>query len=205
MIPVCLIIGYLCGCILSAVPVAKFLYHKDFFQLGTGNPGMANAMAQLGFRAGILVLAGDLAKTAVPCLVLRLIYGQAAAAAWTGLGAMLGHTYPFWHRFRGGKGVACFCAAVFCVFPLRGLAAMVAGLITVLLTHYLAVGSVVIPTVFSLIVLLSGAGSELMVPVLLLAIFTWIRHLPEMGRILDHTEPHFDLIDVIRKHLPGNT
>ncbi|MEE8885908.1 MAG: glycerol-3-phosphate acyltransferase [Eubacteriales bacterium] len=198
-IAICLTAGYFCGCVLSAVIVSRFLYHKDIFSLGTGNPGMANTMAQIGFKAGLLVLAGDLAKTVIPCFILRLVYGKAAAAAWTGLGAMLGHSYPFWHKFRGGKGVACFCAAVFCVFPFRGLLAMIGGLLTVLLTKYLPVGSVVIPTLFAFIVYLTDGSPELMVPVILLAVCTWIRHIPEFIRIARHTEPHFDLIAVIRK------
>lgn len=200
---ICLAVGYGCGCLLSAVIVSRGIYHKDIFSLGTGNPGMANVMAQEGFRAGLMVLAGDLAKTVFPCLILRMIFGTPAAAAWTGLGAVLGHMYPVWHRFRGGKGVACLCAAIFSVFPLRGLASMIGGLIAVLATRYLAVGAVVIPTLFTAVAGCTDNTSGLLLPLSLLTAVIWIRHLPALYRIARHQEKSFDLPAALRKKFGG--
>ncbi len=64
-----LLIGYLCGCFLTADVVARAFAHKSVFQIGTGNPGMANVMARVGKKAGFLVLAGDIIKTLLAFLI----------------------------------------------------------------------------------------------------------------------------------------
>lgn len=99
----------------------------------------------------IVVLAGDLLKTFVPCLLCRIILFSelgAIAAAYAGLGAMLGHNFPVWHRLKGGKGVACTCAALVSVSFGYGLLACIVGLIGVLISHYLPIGAVLIPVAF---------------------------------------------------------
>lgn len=113
-----LVLGYVFGNILTAEIVARKVSGKSVFELGSGNPGMANVMTELGFAPGAATLAGDLAKTVVPCLIARFFIipemGM-AGAAFAGLGAVLGHNFPIWHRFKGGMGVSCTCAAMFMV------------------------------------------------------------------------------------------
>ena len=75
----CILTGYLCGCFLTAEAVSRHAAGKSASRLGTGNPGMANIMAQLGFKWGLLVLAGDLLKTLFPCMLCRfLLFPQAS-------------------------------------------------------------------------------------------------------------------------------
>lgn len=146
---ICVLIGYALGNFLTAEAVVKKKTGKSVFEIGSHNPGMANVMAQCGFEAGILVLAGDLAKTVLACVLCRFVlFPQAGiqAAAWAGLG----HDFPCWHRFRGGKGVSCTCAAIFCVDPIWGLLAMIVGMIIVFATQYLPVGAIFIPAAFIL-------------------------------------------------------
>lgn len=69
----CILTGYLCGCFLTAEAVSRHAAGKSASRLGTGNPGMANIMAQLGFKWGLLVLAGDLLKTLFPCMLCRFL------------------------------------------------------------------------------------------------------------------------------------
>jgi glycerol-3-phosphate acyltransferase PlsY len=81
--------------------------------------------------------------------VTALLFGRTAAAAGvTAIGAVLGHNFPFWHRFKGGKGVAVTCSGVVLMLPGWGFAALIAGAAAVILTRYLCVGAVVIPAVF---------------------------------------------------------
>ena len=104
---ICLLIGYACGCVLCSDIVARALSGKSAFELGDGNPGMANVGHELGTKAALLSLAGDILKTVLAVVVSQLLYPQLGivATAWAGLGTTLGHDFPFWHRFRGDKGV----------------------------------------------------------------------------------------------------
>ena len=101
----CLGAGYLFGCFLTAEIVARCTAGCSAQEIGTGNPGMANILTHLGKPAGFLVLAGDVLKTAAACW----FCWQAApelghtALLYGGLGAVLGHNWPFWNKFRGGK------------------------------------------------------------------------------------------------------
>ena len=147
-----LLIGYVFGNFLMADVVAKKYTGKKASEIGSGNPGMANVMAQCGFGAGLLVLAGDLAKTVIPCVLVRFLlfpdHGL-TACAYAGLGAVLGHDFPAAVRFRGGKGVSSTCAAIFCISPLWGLLSMTVGMYIVFASQYLGLGAVFIPLAFT--------------------------------------------------------
>ena len=99
---------------------------------------------------GAVVLAGDIAKTALAWLLCRALFPGLGALAglWSGLGAVLGHNFPAWRRFRGGKGVAVTCAALILFSPLWGTLACLIGLAVTLLSGWLPLGAVVIPALF---------------------------------------------------------
>ena len=220
-----ILIGYALGNFLTAEWVVRRRTGKSVFDIGSGNPGMANVMAQCGFGPGMLVLAGDLGKTVLACVLARFVLfpeAGAMAAAWAGLGAVLGHNFPCWHRFRGGKGVACTCAAIFCVQPLWGLLAMIVGMFAVFRTQYLPVGAVLIPSAFTLFGYLyfrgvaamdaSGAlpaggyappggsvGSEIAMVSGLLSIIMLIRHFPGLRGAAAGTEPKINVTGLLNQ------
>ena len=99
----CLLVGYLCGCFLTAELVARARTGKSAVALGTGNPGMANLAHELGKGWGAVVLAGDIAKTALAFGLCRALFPALGGLSglWAGLGAVLGHNFPFWRGFRG--------------------------------------------------------------------------------------------------------
>lgn len=152
-----LLIGYGFGCFLTAELVARRFAGKPASEIGnTGNPGMANIMDALGFKAGILVLAGDLGKCLLAMLLSWLLLGRASwiVTLWAGLGCTLGHDFPFWRRFKGGKGVATSCLAMTFYSPLWGLLANILGMLVAFATKYLCIAGPVVPLAFTVFMLL---------------------------------------------------
>jgi len=143
---ICLIVGYFCGSLLTAEGVARRFAGRSIFELGDGNPGMANVGHELGKRAAIICLVGDILKTLIPVIVLRILFpnpGFKIVTAWTGVGSTLGHLFPFWHGFKGGKGVTTIATTIILMNPLWGILAGVVGIVTIILSGYLSVGAVV--------------------------------------------------------------
>lgn len=139
MLPV--LFGYLAG----SVPFAFLLARRagiDVRVAGSGNVGAANVLRTTGAWRGVLVMALDVAKGAAAVLIVHLAAGGASIAALTGAAAIVGHIYPVWLKFHGGKGVAV-AAGVFSVLSpvATGLAASL-FLITVWVTRYVSLGSI---------------------------------------------------------------
>ena len=184
----CLIIGYAFGCILAADIVARVKTGRPVRELGTGNPGMANVTKELGAACGAIVLVCDIAKVAVPYLICRFVitplFGGAEGlfacpdasgdgdlcALWVGLGATLGHNFPFWLRCRGGKGVTTTCATIILFCPTWGWLVLAIGLVIMLLTRQLSVGAVVITVAFLPLAWLLGGAEGLALAAVLLVL-----------------------------------
>ena len=200
----CLLIGYAFGGILTGDIVAKKYTGKSAAHVGeTGNPGMANVMAALGFKAGITVLAGDLVKTTAACLLSLGLFGGTIgrmAALYAGLGAAIGHNFPFWRKWKGGKGVAVTCMALPLFSIPWGILADIAGMLTVFAAGYLCVGGVVIPAVFTLIAF-PLFGIEAGILGLLYTIMMFQRHYSKLRLIPSGQCDRIDLAGLIRKKL----
>jgi glycerol-3-phosphate acyltransferase PlsY len=139
MLPV--LFGYLAG----SVPFAYLLARRagiDVRVAGSGNVGAANVLRTTGAWRAVAVMALDVTKGAAAVLVAYLAAGGAPTAAATGAAAIVGHIYPVWLRFHGGKGVAV-AAGVFCVLsPVATAIAASLFLVTVWLTRYISLGSI---------------------------------------------------------------
>ena len=148
-----LLVGYILGCVLTAELVSYGISHQSIRTMGSGNPGMTNALRIYGKKWGLLVLMGDLVKTFLACVLAAFLFPlpHHLAILYAGLGSILGHNFPFWNGFHGGKGVACTCMALFCFSPILGLLACVLGLIACLISQYLAIGGTLIPAFFLII------------------------------------------------------
>lgn len=142
----CLLAGYLLGGFLTAEVVARCTAGVSARDIGTGNPGMANIATHLGKKAGLLVLAGDVIKTAAACWFCHQL-----ARSWglplcctAGLARCSGTTGRFGTRAGAAKGVAVTCAWLMLYLPVTGVLCCLAGGVAVLLTGYLPVGAVLI-------------------------------------------------------------
>lgn len=164
----CVCIGYLFGCILFAEIAANF--HKtSLFEEGSGNPGMANAGRVLGKKTAALVLIGDVVKTILAVMLCQWMFPAVGPIGilYTGLGVTLGHDFPFWHHFEGGKGVACICATIILYSPLFGTISCLCGLTAVLLKKGLKVGASLISIVFLVFMLFFGDAQSRILSLLL--------------------------------------
>lgn len=196
----CLMIGYICGCFITAELVSRKLTGKPANKIGkTGNPGMANVMATLGVKPGLVVLAGDIGKTILGVVLAQLLFGGRLGhicVLWTALGVTLGHDLPFWLILkggRGGKGVATTCAGIFLFSPLWGFLSMIAGMLVVFATQSLALGGVVIPAAFAIFMALRRGTEAGALALVLLGLMIW-RHFPALRKI---GTPQMDRIDVL--------
>lgn len=179
-----LLIGYAFGNILTADLVVRKETGKNVFQVGSGNPGMANVMRQFGFKAGALVLSGDLLKTIFAVLVTMLVFKGKGhiLILYTVLGVTVGHNWPIWHRFKGGKGVSTTCMGIFLYSPLLGLIADAAGMLVVFSTGYLPVGAVVITTLYTVLIFLFDS-TEAGILAMVLAAIMFDRHFPGLVKV----------------------
>ena len=114
----------------------------DLRSIGSGNLGATNASRALGRRFGVLIYLLDALKGALPAGGLLWTTGDPALAAAAGAGAFLGHLFPLWHGFRGGKGVATLSGAMLAIAPVTALAAGISLAATILLTRMVSAGSI---------------------------------------------------------------
>ena len=193
-----LMTGYFFGCFLTGVLVVWLKTKKSVSEFGTGNPGTANVAEVFGLKAGLIVLAGDLLKTILACLLCLFLFGGKhlpdpypalgrISCLWAGFGAVLGHNWPFWRKFSGGKGVAVTCMAIFLFSPLWGVLADLAGMLVVMATGFLPLGAVMIPLLFFIFCTLF-LTKEAAVLALLLTVIMFSRHYKGLIRIIRGTE-----------------
>ena len=136
-------IGYLLGSIPFAFLLSRCLEGIDIRHAGSGNVGAANVLRISGVGAAIAVMVLDVAKGAGSVLVAQRWDGSDAAPAAAGLAAIVGHIYPAWLRFRGGKGVATACGVFSVLTPWALLPAMVFFVAAVWATGFISLGSIV--------------------------------------------------------------
>ena len=105
--------GYLVGSVSAAIITCKLMGLKDPRSIGSNNPGATNVLRHGGKKAAIITLIGDMVKGLAPVLAVSLIEPAATAIALTGLGAFLGHIFPVYYGFKGGKGVATYYGVLF--------------------------------------------------------------------------------------------
>ena len=104
---ICMILGYGIGCLQSAYLVGRFAGHMDLRQYGSGNLGTTNALRVLGKKAGAITFVCDILKSVLGFLLCKMIFQQIPLAGLYGcVGVILGHDFPFYLNFKGGKGIA---------------------------------------------------------------------------------------------------
>ena len=167
---VCVAIGYLFGLFQTAYIYGK-LHGIDIRNYGSGNAGTTNTLRVLGTKAGLIVLAGDILKCILAIAAVRLLFAGGVhedmyylLAMYAALGAILGHDYPFYLGFKGGKGIAATASLIH-----NDPSALSMGVIlffgTFLLTHYVSLGSLLVYAGFLIEMVIMGQMDLFSMPV----------------------------------------
>ena len=182
---------------------------KDIKKEGSGNAGTTNTLRVLGWKAGLITFLGDLFKAIFAVLLIRFIFiGKYPDAVkilelYAGFGAVLGHNFPFYLKFKGGKGIACTSGMILAVCPLAAPICLILFIGSIAITRYVSLGSILVVTSYLIQVLIFGHMGYLHVDTAYLpefyivsACFTamalW-RHKANIKRLLTGTENKFGM------------
>ena len=181
------IIAYLLGSIPSALIVGKVGYGLDIREQGSGNLGATNTFRVLGIKAGSIVVLSDILKGTVATLV-PLLFDVDVYRLIIGIFAVIGHTYPIFARFKGGKAVATSGGIILGVSPLLFIIMVLTFLLSLYISKYVSLSSM-ITGIVSFIVSLFIRDIGLIIVIASLTIFVFYRHKENIMRIKNKTEP----------------
>lgn len=204
---ICLLAGYLFGLIQTGYLYGKA--HKiDIRNHGSGNSGTTNALRVMGAKAGAVVFLGDFLKSLLPCLIVRVLFKDKPEfiyllMMYTGLGVILGHNYPFYLKFKGGKGIAATAGLIVATDLRMTLLCIVAFLSIVIITRYVSLGSLVVAVIlFAWLALFATLGAygldqkllpEFYLVTAMISGLAFWRHRANVGRLVRGTENKISL------------
>jgi len=201
---ICLAIGYIFGLFQTGYIYGK-LHNVDIRTVGSGNAGTTNALRTMGIKAGAITFLGDAFKCIFAVLTVKLLFKSTHAeilpmlSMYAGMGAVLGHNFPFYLKFKGGKGIAATAGLLASTLHIGlTLVCLLSFAIPVLVTKYVSVGSLIVVTTYLACVIGYGqmGGFGVAQPVLyemyaiaaILMVLAFYRHRANIQRLMDGTE-----------------
>jgi glycerol-3-phosphate acyltransferase PlsY len=187
LLAIALVVGYLLGSIPFGLLLTRFAGSGDIRSVGSGNIGATNVLrtGRKGLAAGTLL--GDMLKGAAAVLLMRYLAGLNAGLV-AGLGAVLGHVFPVWLGFKGGKGVATYIGVLIAVSWLVALMFGVIWAVVAGVTRYSSLSGL-IASALTPVLLYIGVGSKSALLFAVLTVIVWIMHRGNIQRLLAGTEP----------------
>jgi len=185
-------VPYLLGSINTAIITSKIMYNDDIRKYGSGNAGFTNMMRTYGKKAAYITFAGDILKTIVAVLIGWCTLGYLTAYI-AGFACFIGHIFPVFYRFRGGKGILCLTAILLMLDWRIFLILLAIFVLSVACTKYISFGSVLCSMLFPLILnRMNNTGLFLIEFVAMaIAVVVVIKHLGNLKRIFEGTESKF--------------
>jgi glycerol-3-phosphate acyltransferase PlsY len=181
------LLSYLAGSIPFGVVITRAMGLGDLRAIGSGNIGATNVLRTGNKGAALLTVLLDAAKGGLAALAARALAGEDAAQV-AGLSAFLGHLWPVWLGFRGGKGISTFLGVLLALAWPAGLLACAAWAATAALTRYSSLSGLVAAALSPVFAWATGRG-DLVLLAIGLAILIFVRHHANIRRLLDGTEP----------------
>ncbi len=199
----CILIGYIFGLFQTGYIYGKFK-GIDIREHGSGNAGTTNALRTLGTKAGIITFVGDCFKCVLAVVTVRLIFSgeygdiKPLLTVYTGLGVVLGHNYPFYLKFRGGKGIASTAGLILTLDPFLSLIALATFGAAVGITKYVSLGSLLLAAEFLVGVIIYGFLGrwnlsqpqliEMYIVVAVITVMVFFRHRRNIKSLVKGTE-----------------
>ncbi len=183
------VFAYFLGSLPTAYLLVRLMTGKDVRATGSGNVGATNALRTAGWKVGAVVTVIDLLKGAIPVWLMYRFNPESEWVAAAMLAAVLGHCYPVWLKFKGGKGVATCFGAFLVIAPLSALAALVLWIVVLVVSRWVALASMVASASFPLILkLIDRPDMVTLVAVSAAAVIIILRHSSNIRGILTGTE-----------------
>ena len=206
---ICLIGGYFIGCFQSAYIFGRLFYGVDIRQHGSKNAGATNAARTFGFWPALLIFICDLLKAVVAYFAAFFIFGQnPILGLYAGVGTIIGHNWPVFLKFKGGKGAATTLALMLCIDYRLAIVSYLVGITVFAVTKYISVTVLTVFTLFPIAVWLAPivlpnlqpaawwsvpSSAEAIVLLALLTIMSYFRHRQNIQRLLSGNENKFSI------------
>ncbi len=190
---ICLLIGYVFGLFQTAYFYGK-AHGMDIRTRGSGNAGTTNALRVFGTKAGLIVFAGDCLKCILAVCIVRALFGKThpdtiyLLCLYTGTGAILGHNFPFYMNFKGGKGIAATAGMVLSFHPYFIPMGVILFFGAFLTTHYVSLGSLLVYAGLMIEMVICGQLLEMYALTAFLTIMAYWKHRENIKRLLHGEE-----------------
>lgn len=194
-----ILFSYLVGSLCSAIIVSYIFSLPDPRKNGSQNPGATNVLRLAGKQYGALVLVADFCKGLLPVLLAKALGAPPIVLGIIGLSAVIGHIYPVFFNFKGGKGVATAFGILFGLHFILGILVVLTWMIIVYLSHYVSLGSliaIIIAPWYSVIIFKSFI---IFLILLFIAILVGYQHRSNISRLINNTEPKLQFSKIYKK------
>ena len=200
---ICVVVGYIFGLLQTGYIIGR-LNGIDIRSVGSKNAGTTNTLRSLGAKAGVITLVGDAFKCVFAILLCRFIFKESCAdrlfliSLYAGLGAILGHNFPFYLKFKGGKGIACTAGIIISFGLMPVIIGVIVFFTTFFVTHYVSLCSLLLYVVFFILTVIAGQNGllgmaqpyliESYIVVFVMMAMAFIRHKDNIIRLASGTE-----------------
>ena len=182
------VLAYLLGSISFGMIVAKLAGGPNLREVGSKNTGATNVLRVMGLKIGLIVFVLDILKALIACIIGRIWLGLNGAML-AGLAVVIGHNWPCFFQFKGGKGVASTLAVMLLTFPIPAIICYVVAIVLIATTKYVSLGSITLAALFAILVIATNWANWLVILwVLIIAGLLIWRHHANIGRLLHGTE-----------------
>lgn len=178
-------LGYLFGCFQTGYIIGKLNKNIDIREHGSGNAGTTNAIRVMGWKIGLLTFLGDFFKALLPVIITYFTTKNIVFALYMGLGVVIGHNFPVFLKFRGGKGIAATVGTLLAFDYRIGLIAILIMIVVVYFTRYVSLGSLLLTTWIPIgIYIFYGKNIELLILAFGFMVLAFYRHHSNIKRLL---------------------
>lgn len=184
------VLSYCIGSISSGILVSKAFHGPDLHTVGSKSTGATNVQRTLGWKPGLITFFGDCVKALLACWIGLKLIGSHAGAMFAGVFVILGHNWPVFFHFKGGKGVASSCGVMLFCFPVPAIICYIVTIAVIALTRFVSLGSMILLTLYAILVSLFWSNGNIWIILwsVFLAALCIYRHRANIARLLSGTE-----------------